>query len=106
MKRKKRIKLLERERRLLMYPPTETTWVCESHFREDGTTYSMVNSGKEETCGLCQKPKPKKPKLLWPEYVKLCEKVGIEPGMIWKQKEDGTPIMREKAGSWQKAPEL
>jgi hypothetical protein len=98
--RKKKLKLTNAEQRLLLFPPTETTWRC---IHKDG--FEVVVPGSERQCWHCRKAKPAKPKLLWPDYVKLCEKVGIEPGYRWKLTDNG-PMMQLKGEAWKSAPEV
>ena len=69
------------EARLLTYPPTKETWVCQAKKPSlDGSTCQKINAGKYERCWVCGSKKPKRPKKLWPQYVAACKKVGIEPG--------------------------
>jgi hypothetical protein len=96
-----------------MNPPTEGTWWHEVEYeKEDAagkiikSTYRHVSSASHKKCVLCGYAQPRNPKKLWPDYVRACKIVGIDPGMIWQQREDGTPIMRSKGGSWRNAPEL
>jgi len=81
----------ETEARLLLYPPTESTWLC---------SCDQPIKGSAEKCYFCGKKKPKKVKLLWPQYVKACKKVGIDPGLSWKRREDGTVLIRQKGTAW------
>lgn len=99
--RKKRLKLTEKERTLLEYPPTERTWIC-----DHSLSTPNINPGSATKCLYCGADKPKKPELLWPKYVELCSRVGIEPGFKWKMFENGKPMMRTRTTKWQEAPEI
>ena len=72
------------EELVLRYPPTDTTWVCKGNviWRESGTC-GTINVGRSDRCICCDLTKPRKPKLLWPEYLEACKKAGIEPGTSW-----------------------
>jgi hypothetical protein len=84
-KRAKRIpkpqwmKLTKTEERLLFNPPTPETWLCpaKNHAEIVG---EQINSGSTEKCPMCGNARPKKPKLLWPVYLKVCAKAEIDPG--------------------------
>lgn len=83
--RKKRVvkpawmKLTQAEYRLLFNPPTPATWICpaKNHLPIIG---ECLNSGATLRCPMCGNKKPEKPKLLWPAYLKVCEKAEIDPG--------------------------
>lgn len=67
--------LTAREQQLIEYPPTETTWLCvhvEGYTSSNGERREIkrgyANAGSRRTCGFCAKPKPRNPKLVWPEY--------------------------------------
>ena len=89
------IELSEEERGLLLYPPTESTWIC---------TNDHVVAGSYKECWACKEKRPRRPKLLWPKYVAACQKVGVEPGFRWKQLDDKTPVMRLPGHGWREAP--
>lgn len=74
-------RLNKAERQLVLHPPTPRTWVCRRKRQKDAGTEAcgFVNSGLQRQCVLCAAPKPSKPVLLWPLYLKACEKAGIEP---------------------------
>lgn len=74
-------RLTAAEKRMLDYPPTERTWLCQSKRKTDEGTRICGTpcSGKTEACYSCGKAKPKKPKLLWPQYLLVCKKAGVEP---------------------------
>lgn len=73
---------------MLMYPPTPDTWQCRATFRTgDGVTVrecAMWNSGSRRTCSMCTARKPRKPKLMWPSYVRAAVKAGIDPELFGK----------------------
>lgn len=83
-------KLTRTEQRLLRFPPTRSTWLCnKKHVRQtdngvERSECGTLNSGSQNICWMCGTLKPKKPKLLWPAYLVACEKAGIEPGQHWK----------------------
>lgn len=67
--------LTPRERLLIENPPTEATWLCEhteSYVAGDLTRRevkrSYANAGSRSTCAFCAEPRPRNPKLVWPEY--------------------------------------
>jgi hypothetical protein len=64
------------ERRLLEHPPTQHTWICRG--------CETYNRGALQQCWACAKPRPEKPKRLWPLYLKVCEKHGHTPGEPWR----------------------
>lgn len=74
-------KLTKAEKRLVLWPPTPRTWVCRRKQEKDAGTgkCGFVNSGRQRKCLMCGGPKPSKPVLLWPAYLKACQKAGIEP---------------------------
>ena len=73
----KRVKLSKFEMELLEYPPTEGTWLCEQ---------DHINARAVTECVWCRHPKPEKARLLWPQYVKACEKLQLTPGEgYWKK---------------------
>lgn len=84
------------EQKILTHPPTPKTWECRASVLRNVSdqiqigTCGMINTGRTDKCCLCGKRKPAKPKLLWPAYVKACEKVGIEPGTRWPVREAPT----------------
>lgn len=94
-KRPKKLKLTQTELRLLEYPPNEGTWRCAC----GGTGVKG-----ETRCAFCGVEKPKKIQL-YPVYVSLCEKVGIEPGYRWKISDTRGYVMRKKGGTWEAAPD-
>ena len=70
------------ERNLIKHPPTTGTWLCRATRITSGgekTTCNTPNSAKARECWLCTRPKPRKPKLIWPLYVEACRKAGIAP---------------------------
>lgn len=71
--RKKKLRLTQQELSLLEYPPTEKTWLCPC---------GMFGTGSMELCWACRTPNTGD--LLWPKYLAVCKKVGIEPGTLWK----------------------
>jgi hypothetical protein len=76
-------KLTAAELKILKYPPTIGTWVCRrKRKRDDGTVSEcgMPNSSSRKSCWLCTTKKPAKPTLLWPVYVAVCKKAGVQPG--------------------------
>lgn len=103
MPRKKKLKLTEYEKALLEYPPTMTTWICQKRKTAEGVVIKHVNTGSNKKCTYCGEARPAKPKLIWPDYVSACEKVGIEPGYQWKLISN-VPMMRLKAEGWKNAP--
>jgi hypothetical protein len=88
------------EKRLLEYPPNEDTWVCEDE-KEYGIC-GMVNTGREEVCSWCSAVKPTRAKLLWPQYIIACNKVGIEPkSALWRESPNtGRPMIRYNGERW------
>lgn len=80
MARTKRIRFTKYELKLLLHPPTEGTWICPSHKKDDGTTFTIINSASQKSCWLCHKNKPQRAKKPWKDYVLACDKLGIEPG--------------------------
>jgi len=107
--RKKRVvkpawmKLTKAEERLLFNPPTPATWICPAKNHPD-VVGECLNSGLTVKCPMCGNKKPLKPKLLWPAYVKICEKTEIDPGTpgfearrILKKKEEQWYLERETA---------
>lgn len=111
-KRVKKPKLTVQEKNLLEFPPTERTWVCNGTYlvwnatesKNEKKTCGTVNGGSNKECMLCGKKRSEKPKLLWPDYVSACAKVGIEPGTMWKMGDRG-PLIRVKGESWKSQPE-
>jgi hypothetical protein len=73
------LKVSENERRLLAYPPTKETWLCKNRYGEENTLCDMPNAGSHTKCWLCGTKKPEDAPLLWPVYVKICEKFEIDP---------------------------
>jgi hypothetical protein len=71
MRKTKTQKLTKIEERLLLFPPTKDTWICNNCDR--------YVSGSYNVCIWCRVKKPKQPKLVWPKYIKACEKINIEP---------------------------
>lgn len=90
-------KMNAKQRNLLEYPPTQTTWIC-----QNPTDYGRCDhyiAGSSNKCTYCGADRPNTPKLLWPEYVKACNIVGIEPGeQKWKIGKFG-PIVRTMGDS-------
>ena len=89
------------EQRLIHYPPTKGTWVCQAKKPSlDGPKVpcTKVNSGAAEVCWVCGTKPPAKRKLLWPEYVSACKKAGIEPtGKMRSRIEDSdVPTTRKR----------
>lgn len=84
-------RLTQFERKMLEYPPTEKTWICKA--KKEDSTCNMILSGSTPNCLLCGKPQGENPQRLWPKYVDACAKVGIEPGILWKEV-DGRPFIR------------
>jgi hypothetical protein len=84
------------EEHLLRYPPTEDTWICQAKLvrtefaaagepKHTAIRCNAPNSRYEtERCWCCARPKPAKPKRLWPLYLKVCEKHGHTPGEPWR----------------------
>jgi hypothetical protein len=71
-----------RDRQLLKYPPTETTWVCKK--------CETPLSGTTEKCWLCGANKPLRGvTLLYPDYLAACAKAKHEPGVRWPMKVQG-----------------
>ena len=101
--RKKRVvkpawmKLSKAELRLLFYPPTPATWICPAKNHPD-VVGECLNSGLTIKCPMCGNKKPKKPKLLWPAYVKVCEKAEIDPGT---KGFEARRILKRKVEEWQ-----
>jgi hypothetical protein len=105
-RRSKKIKLTQREVRLLEYPPVKEAWYC-LHTYEDGSKSQVYNTGSSTKCIICGKKKPSRPKRPWAEYVAACEKVSIDPEEHLRWKVVGNvPMMRTKGGTWKKAPEI
>ena len=73
------LRYTEAERRLISYPPTKETWACKNTYGEENVNCGILNSGSSDLCWLCGKAKPESPDLVWPRYVAICEKVGIDP---------------------------
>lgn len=94
-KKQKKLKLSKQEKNILLYPPTTTTWLCAK-----GTEYIHINAGSADRCLWCGEAKPESPKLLWPTYLKACEKVDVEPGTLWKQVSDKTILIKRKDEPW------
>lgn len=89
---------------MLLYPPTEGTWLCESEHGEESAR-KITNGPSQSVCWLCGQKKTAKAEKPYKTYVALCEKVGIEPGWYWKLI-DGEP-KKKKIGSavrWADAP--
>lgn len=98
-------RLTTAERRILKNPPTETTWVCQAkRVTDDGVKLCNTTvAGRDEQCWLCRKPRPRRPKLLWPVYLAACKKAKHEAGTPFRE---GTPTppspptrVRRKKGS-------
>lgn len=90
---RKRVKFTKEELKLLEYPPTERTWVCENH------SGGLANSGIAESCFFCGKAKDKNPILLWTTYASACEKLGIKPLTgTWVQIDNFTGRLFMKGG--------
>ena len=81
---------------MLLYPPTPETWLCRTN-----EEWLHINAGSAERCMWCGAEKTESPELMWDEYVKICAKVNVEPGILWKQNADKTILTRRKDGSWQ-----
>lgn len=90
------IKLTENEKRLLSYPPTKETWVCQNKYGEENVLCDMPNSGSSTECWLCRAKKPDDPILLWPAYVKICEKFNIDPELRKSVKDPS--VLTKKGG--------
>ncbi|MBA2726530.1 MAG: hypothetical protein H0U53_11110 [Actinobacteria bacterium] len=82
-------RLTEREALLLKYPPRPFTWVCGRKYKTselvDGEPFQVeyvctgINPGTVKVCGYCRRPKRPTAVLLWPAYLKACEKAGTTP---------------------------
>jgi hypothetical protein len=78
-------KLTQADERLILYPPTETTWECNRTRTviQDGEpaeyTCKAKNAGHVRNCVICTKPKARNAKLVWPRYLEACRKAGVEP---------------------------
>jgi len=75
------VKFTEDERRLLAYPPTTQTWICVNRYGEGNTLCQLPNAGYQDRCWGCGTPKSEKSLLAWDLYVKVCEKVGVDPSL-------------------------
>lgn len=66
---------------MMKYPPTKGTWICMAKRLRDGISFKCQSylSADESKCPWCGTKKPRKPPLLWPEYVIACEKAGVDP---------------------------
>jgi hypothetical protein len=93
----KKLRLTVREKRILKYPPTPNTWLC---FNHEDEPRGLPNTGESQKCLWCGKAKPIKVRKPWSEYEKLCQKVGVPVGFMYKETTQG-PMMREKGKSWQ-----
>lgn len=96
--------LTQREKRLLRYPPTDSTWECLSTTKrgEETVRCGAINPGSSVTCWCCARPKSRRPKLLYPAYVAACKKAGIEPGTRWPVREvpeDASPKKTRRKGN-------
>lgn len=80
--------LTPEEKKLLKYPPTETTWICvhtEHYVAADGEKRPVLreyaNAGSRTTCGFCAEPRPRNAQLVWPRYQEaLAKKERAESG--------------------------
>jgi len=81
VKRTKKKRLTKAQKRLLQWPPTEKTWLCPK--------CDAPNNGKAKECSWCRTAKPKKPNLLWPQYVAACAIIDITPGTKVRFDESG-----------------
>lgn len=90
--------LTEKEKRMLEYPPTPATWVCQN-MGEEGVC-GMINAAYYDVCSICATRRPDNPTLLWPSYVTACNKVGITPGeSLWRiSPNSGRPMIKPKSG--------
>lgn len=75
------VKFTEDERRLLAYPPTLETWICVNRYGEGNILCEVPNAGYQDKCWVCGTPKSEKSLLAWDLYVKVCEKVGVDPSL-------------------------
>lgn len=88
--------LTKRDERLLRHPPTNSTWEClatrKTEKNGEITTIRCgeLNPGSHSKCWLCARPKPRRPKLIYPVYEAACKKAGIEPGTRWPVREEKT----------------
>lgn len=64
--KKKKVKLTSIEKRLLLYPPTKSTWICDN--------CKFYVSGKYNICVMCRTEKPANAKLVWPMYLEAKRK--------------------------------
>jgi hypothetical protein len=80
----KRIKLTKHELNLLAHPPTEGTWICPNHKKDDGASFTVTNSGSQKECWFCHKPRSAKAKKPWKDYELVCSKLGVEAGTPWR----------------------
>lgn len=102
-------KLSAAEKRLLVYPPTETTWECQGSLKVRlmdeivDQACSMAWSGDKTKCLVCGVARRKRPKLLWPLYVAACKKAGIEPGDRWRDPASGNELALARATAARKA---
>ncbi len=82
-------RMTDRERQLIQYPPTPTTWACGRKYKTseliDGEPQLVdykcvgINPGSTKVCSYCRRPKRPTALLLWPAYLAACVKAGIEP---------------------------
>lgn len=72
--KKKKLRLTSFELRLLEHPPNTGTWRC---------TCEIINNSSMTRCWICGSPKSSGEEV-YPLYEKLCEKVGITPGIYWR----------------------
>ena len=89
---------------MLLYPPTEGTWICEAEHGGENPT-KIVNGARHEVCWLCGSKKVKSKDNPYKSYVALCARVGIDPGWYWKVI-DGEPKKKEIGSGvrWADAP--
>lgn len=73
------IRLTEADRKLLSYPPTKGTWICQNRWGDENTLCATINGRNHEECILCKAPKLEEPVLLWGAYVKVCERFELDP---------------------------
>lgn len=90
-------RLTQAEKKILRYPPTKQTWRCKGYVltsTSEGTVEKKLCGtlviGMSGKCFVCGKKKPSRPELVWPEYVRACQKAGIEPGTKWRETEQST----------------
>jgi hypothetical protein len=84
-------RLTNRDKQLLLYPPTQETWKCGRVTKDEAgnrAVCGVAQSGERTFCWVCGTSKPPKAKLIWPEYIAACVKARIQPGSHWPPRQE------------------